>query len=593
MRFKKFFEAKAFLMTVALALFACGFTACSSDDEENTSKPESPLKNAEGIVTLTSGIGDWDAAYLTKEGYFCIKNEFSTDDAALVENNYSSLAFMPADESEIVNIIAAKDGNIPTQMITKDGTVYFSFPNDTILELLYNDGENMELIGSIDYDKQTLPGVNESDNFKAILSNSAYLLKSEYTKAFSLHAFINAFAEIFESVSSEPYVEDEELIGDIATDSEGNFSFAEDIEEWYKTEVEEKAAYAITLWTGEATFKVGGSSCTLSGTIWCPSNIFNKYGTYGILCDTVAERLFLGEAEYEGTGYQKYGDLSFGVDFRGFKPNTTYYYRAYYKFNSEDHGNLIANYPGEFDAVFYDTKIKSFTTGDNILTVDVAMCIDVTGSMSGIINTVKNNAISFYDTFKNCCEEEGIQLAALNAQVYAFRDKNADYNWLEWSETFSLPEQQEEYNSYVNGLYADGGGDIPESGLEALQKIFEKDDWGVDDGYHRQVVILWTDAPYLIEGDYSDVNLEQLHEQWKNLPSGRRLILFAPDENYYTNGDAWSNLDGWKNVIHETNLTDGFHNFEYILQSIIGELTSKGKTRATNKSEDIFFRPNE
>lgn len=33
MRFKKFFEAKAFLMTAALALFACGFTACSSDDD--------------------------------------------------------------------------------------------------------------------------------------------------------------------------------------------------------------------------------------------------------------------------------------------------------------------------------------------------------------------------------------------------------------------------------------------------------------------------------------------------------------------------------------------------------------------------------
>lgn len=33
MRLKKFFEAKAFLMTAALALFACGFTACSSDDD--------------------------------------------------------------------------------------------------------------------------------------------------------------------------------------------------------------------------------------------------------------------------------------------------------------------------------------------------------------------------------------------------------------------------------------------------------------------------------------------------------------------------------------------------------------------------------
>ena len=61
--------------------------------------------------------------------------------------------------------------------------------------------------------------------------------------------------------------------------------------------------------------------------------------------------------------------------------------------------------------------------------------------------------------FKQSCEEEGIQLAALNAQVIAYRDKNEDYDWLEISETYSL----------------------------ALQAAFGKTDWGVDDGYHRQV----------------------------------------------------------------------------------------------------------
>ena len=87
------------------------------------------------------------------------------------------------------------------------------------------------------------------------------------------------------------------------------------------------------------------------------------------------------------------------------------------------------------DQVIYDTTVKSFTTGDNILSVDVVMCIDVTGSMSGIINTVKRNAISFYDLFKQSCDEEEIQLADLNAQVIAFRDKNEDRSWLQTSST--------------------------------------------------------------------------------------------------------------------------------------------------------------
>ena len=245
--------------------------------------------------------------------------------------------------------------------------------------------------------------------------------------------------------------------------------------------------------------------------------------------------------------------------------------------------------------MIYDTTIKSFTTGDNILTVDVVMCIDVTGSMGGIINTVKNNAIEFYDLFNESCTEEGIQLAALNTQVIAFRDKNVDREWLNISKTYSLPVERDDFNTFVNGLYADGGGDTPESGLEALDAAFDKEDWGVDDGYHRQVVILWTDAPYLINSGYSDIVLSELEEKWNAMPSGRRLVLFAPygyeDPSY--SGD-WGNLDDWTNLIHETDLTNGFNNFEYILKSIIGELTSKGRseTGRNKASRNVYFRPN-
>ena len=37
--------------------------------------------------------------------------------------------------------------------------------------------------------------------------------------------------------------------------------------------------------------------------------------------------------------------------------------------------------------------------------VDVVMCIDATGSMSPIIDEVKNNAISFYEKFVESMEE--------------------------------------------------------------------------------------------------------------------------------------------------------------------------------------------
>ena len=581
------------LTLLLLSAAGCGLGSCSSDD--GAPSQADLLQGAEGIVPLTSGIGDWDAAYLTKHGYFCYAAGVDGG-ATQASAEYSSVNFMPADGSDIVSLITTKGNNLPTQMVTKSGTVYFSFPNDSILELLYDDGTTMRMVDSIAYSRDELLAMaaTKGDPFKSALAATASLLGSESTRSGAAPAMLSAYGSVFAEVSGQPYVQDEELAGSMSTTETGDYEFTETISEWYDTEIEEYVCNTLSLWTGKATFKVGGSSCTLSGTIWCPSGEYNTYGTYGIICDENSGNLTLGNAEYEGEGLQSADDLSYSVDFRGFKPNTTYYYRAYYKFNGADHGNIIPKHGSPSDQIVYDTTIKSFTTGDNILTVDVVMCIDVTGSMSGIINTVKSNALSFYDLFKQCCTEEGIQLSALNTQVIAFRDKNEDSNWLETSPTYSLPTDRAEYDSFVNGLYADGGGDTPESGLEALQAAFGKTDWGTDDGYHRQVVILWTDAPYLI-GSGSGVAVSSLASQWAGMPSGRRMILFAPYGSYDSNGGDWGNLDGWTNVIHESDLNSGFNDFEYILKSIIGELTSKAKARmaGTPKRVESVFRPNE
>ncbi len=579
-----------FLTALLITVVSTGVVSCSSDDD-NTPSQASILQKAEGIIELKAGIGDWNAAYLTKFGYFCYKQ-----DASSAANKYSSITYMPANGSDMVSLIATKADNIPTQMVTKNGIVYFSFPNDSILELLYDDGQSVTMLDSIAYKKESLVNLiagSNGDTFKATLSATASLLKKNKTRNNSGNAIADTYGDVFEEVSGEPYVQNDELVGEITTSESGDYEFTETISEWYDDEIGEYVCNTLSLWTGKATYKVGGSSCTLSGTIWCPSNTYNTYGTYGIVCDEEQSDLTIGNAEYEGKGFQSEDDLSYSVDFRGFKPNTTYYYRAYYKFNSSDHGNISPKYGNPTDQVIYDTTVKSFKTGDNALTVDVVMCIDVTGSMSDIINTVKSNAIGFYDSFNRCCEEEGIQLTGLKAQVIAFRDKNEDSNWLQTISTYSLPEQRSAYNNFVNGLYADGGGDIPESGLEALQAAFSKTDWGTDDGYHRQVVILWTDAPYLI-GPYSNVTLGSLTSQWSSMPSGRSFILFAPYGTDGSNSGSWGNLDGWTNLIHESNLSSGFNDFDYILKSIIGELTSKAKAKASKTSikKDTYFRPN-
>lgn len=584
-----------------LALFSVGFTASDEDDTIIGGNPGSSAGDLEellGIVELKDdAIGAWDAAYLTKFGYFCYKENASFGDGD-DSDEYSSITYLPTNSGPMVSLLATKSDNLPTQMVIQGGgVVYFSFPNDTILELLYDDGKTVMMFDSVAYSKTILQNLiknHDGDAFKAALEAAASLLtKNKATGGISGATEARYYGDIFAQISKQSYIQNDELVSTIKKITSGIYEFTEIIRNWYDEQIRKYIYNTLYLWTGKATFKVGGSSCTLSATIWCPSSKYNDYGTYGILCDENQANLTVGNAEYEGTGRQPKGSLSYSVDFRGFKPNTTYYYRAYYKFNDSNHGNISPKYGNQTDQVIYDTTIKSFTTGDNVLTVDVVMCIDVTGSMSPIINTVKNNALSFYDLFNQSCIEEGIQLYGLNTQVIAFRDKNVDgSSWLQTSPTYSLPSQTEAYRSFVNNLYANGGGDAPESGLEALETAFNKTDWGVDDGYHRQVVILWTDAPYLI-GSYSDIDLSTLESQWNAMPSGRRLVLFAPNGSS-SNGGSWGNLDGWTNLIHETDLESGFKEFDYILKSIIGELTSKGKARTikTYTQEVPYFRPN-
>lgn len=64
--------------------------------------------------------------------------------------------------------------------------------------------------------------------------------------------------------------------------------------------------------------------------------------------------------------------------------------------------------------------------------------------------------------------------------------------------------------------------------------------------------------------------------------------------NDYSNGGDWGVFDSWKNVIHDSDLYSGFDDFDYVLKSIIGELTGKAKMRKTMPVDNkkVYFRPN-
>jgi hypothetical protein len=198
--------------------------------------------------------------------------------------------------------------------------------------------------------------------------------------------------------------------------------------------------------------------------------------------------------------------------------------------------------------------------------VDIVFCIDVTGSMTPILDAVKANALRFYDDVQENLTAKGKNVDELRVRVIAFRDFAADGEAaMEESPFYRLPDERSTFSEFVNGLIAEGGGDAPESGLEAVALAMNSP-WTTRGDRRRQVVVVWTDQPATpldpavvpaelqprVPGDFS-----ALTDLWEDTQgplgsSSKRLILFAPD------GPGWSDISAvWENVVHHPSQAGG------------------------------------
>lgn len=586
-----------------------GFTACSNQD--NAVGPVQEEKSTIQEIA-DEALGTWTKGFLTNQGVFLTKDSStpssSTDGTT---DNTKKMYFSSKDGSAKAMLLINNEDNRPLQLILNDGVLNFSFLNDEVLELVFKNGSDITYIDQISYNKAALDAALEAALYNNDLQKSLFYFTkvtdiSKLGDYPSVVAVVKYLSEIFgfdfDASSILTAVE-----AGLNVESDGIATIAKEADE-FESNLAKKVYSTITVWTGMASFKVGGSSCTLSGTIFCTDPSFAEVGTFGIVCDQDKEKLFIGQAEFEGEATLK-DDQNFDVDFRGFKPTTTYYYRAFYKFkDGVAYGDLLLD-PTQVaaDSVAYDNVIKDFTTGEYKYTVDVVMLMDISGSMSDEINMVKRNANNFYSLFKGKCDAKGIDLLGLTTQVVTFSDINVDGKAaLNKSIVYNMENEEEHnaYEAYVNSISLAYGGDDPESGLEALATAFTREDWGPDDGLHRQIFILWTDATYKTvnegickkleydaEGNavytpmYTEFSFNQVKDMWNGLSSGRRLILFAPfGSSGYSNEGDWALMDEWKNVYHE--ITS--YNFNKSLDYIIEEMISKEKTTDSGSSVKAF-----
>lgn len=193
--------------------------------------------------------------------------------------------------------------------------------------------------------------------------------------------------------------------------------------------------------------------------------------------------------------------------------------------------------------------------------VDMALCIDATGSMFPVMDQVKQNALRFYEDIAAALREKDKTIAKMRVRVIAFRDYYCDGEFaLEASDFFTLPDEGPAFERFVSGLTADGGGDEPESALEALALAI-KSDWTRAGHKQRHLIVMWTDASaHPLEAarmsapDNYPANmprdLNELTDLWAGSDlnfSAKRLILYAPEADPWTLIGAGDG--GWENTI--------------------------------------------
>jgi hypothetical protein len=193
--------------------------------------------------------------------------------------------------------------------------------------------------------------------------------------------------------------------------------------------------------------------------------------------------------------------------------------------------------------------------------VDIVLCIDATKSMGPMLTNVQHSALAFPNRLAQEMQRKGRSIKALRLKVIAFRDfgDRADDALVE-SKFFAVPQELDDFTQAVLGLQARGGGDQPESGLEALAAAMAAD-WETGLDRRRHVIVVFTDAPAHPLGDPKQTraityppsmpaSMDDLFERWGHEQSSsalmensaKRLLIFAPDAYPWTDvADDWNN----------------------------------------------------
>lgn len=365
----------ATMLMSAMCLVSCDELSDKEDEQGgNLMSVTEALKN--GMIKITKNIGDWDAAVLyAEDGYIMYKNEVIDD-----TRNMDYIQIQSPDADYDCAIFANSDNSLPELMAIGDEQFFFYNDGDSIISISHTAKDGVEQVDSIPYviamdsrslGQATITYKNSDDKVqKAIKSLNAILQRTSYAsdKFEKLKKALDEIAKRDYHVNSASVVDSIDLCKKFY-DEQGDsvvycVAAAADKDKVKYRDVK----YSISVETRRPV-NVEAHSAVVVGRISCVSENFRKLGTWGVIYSTDRHNLSL--EHNEGIVYaNSNSNKEFRITLSELKASTTYYYKAFYKFNSKNHGDLRFSY-GNPDAESYvDNWDRSFTTKEASLCPD-------------------------------------------------------------------------------------------------------------------------------------------------------------------------------------------------------------------------------
>lgn len=185
-------------------------------------------------------------------------------------------------------------------------------------------------------------------------------------------------------------------------------------------------------------------------------------------------------------------------------------------------------------------KVTLMAASGAMAQADIVFIIDTTGSMGDEINNVKNNVNSFVDTLKTKGVSAGLALVEYRDIEEDGYDstkihKNGSSNWFYDMDSYK--------NKISSSLYADGGGDTPESVVDALETA-RLLDMRASAG---KIFVLVTDADYKVGNRYDIPSMSAEIELLKN--AGVSCSVISPSSEKSTYYNLYNDTNGiWANI---------------------------------------------